>query len=395
MRRAAVRLALLLLAVSTPGAAVAAEPTAFAVGYLELADDPRYAEARGYAGLKLKTRHRPFAGAEVALRDSRVMGRALGVSFGLERAAAADDAALAARIRRMHDESGIRFFIVDGAAGTLLAAADAVRDLEALLFNVSEPDDRLRRADCRANLMHVIPSQAMLSDAMAQFLVDRNWRSVLVLRGTRPADAVLADSFARSARKFGLRIAATKDFVLSNDPRERARNNIALLTASPRHDVVFLADSDGEFGRYVPYQTQLPRPVVGSQGLGAAAWHWAWERHGAPQLNQRFERHAGREMTDADWAAWAAYRVIVEAATRTRSTSFAALAAYLKGDALTFDAYKGNPASFRPWNNQLRQPLLLHTHNAVAERAPLDGFLHRTDILDTLGVDRPESDCRL
>ncbi|MCK5624155.1 MAG: amino acid ABC transporter substrate-binding protein, partial [Alphaproteobacteria bacterium] len=59
-----------------------------------------------------------------------------------------------------------------------------------------------------------------------------------------------------------------------------------------------------------------------------------------------------------------------------------------------FDAYKGNPASFRPWNNQLRQPILLHTHNAVAARAPLDGFLHRRDVLDTLGIDEPESKCR-
>ena len=135
--------------------------------------------------------------------------------------------------------------------------------------------------------------------------------------------------------------------------------------------------------------------MVGSQGLEVAAWHWAWERHGAPQLNQRFDRHADREMRDGDWAAWAAYKVIVEAVTRTASTEFEAIVAYLRGEDLTFDAYKGNPASFRPWNNQLRQPILLHTHNAVAARAPLDGFLHRRDVLDTLGIDEPESTCPL
>jgi ABC transporter substrate binding protein (PQQ-dependent alcohol dehydrogenase system) len=135
--------------------------------------------------------------------------------------------------------------------------------------------------------------------------------------------------------------------------------------------------------------------VAGSQGLRASAWHWAWERHGAPQLNQRFDKQAGREMTDADWAAWAAYKLIVEAAARTGSTDFNAVTAWLKGDVLRFDAYKGNPASFRPWNNQLRQPILLHTHNAVTARAPLDGFLHRSDVLDTLGIDEPESKCRL
>jgi ABC transporter substrate binding protein (PQQ-dependent alcohol dehydrogenase system) len=392
MRAAAIlALALMLL----PAGTGAAERAPFAIGYLEIADDPRYAETRNYTGLKLKTVKRPYPGAEAALRESRVVGRALGLKLRLERAEAANPSELADAARKLRDEAGIRFFIVDADAGALLALADALRGYGMLLFNVSETADRLRRADCRANLMHVIPSRAMLSDAMAQYLVLRDWRRVLLLRGERPEDTDLAEAFQRSAAKFGLKIAAAKDFVLSNDPRERGQNNIRLLTAEPDHDVVFLADSYGEFGRYVPYQTYLPRPVVGSEGLQAAAWHWAWERHGAPQLNQRFEKQAGREMRDADWAAWAAVRLIVEALIRTQSTDFEALVAYLKGEDLTFDAYKGNPASFRPWNNQLRQPILLHTHNAVAARAPLDGFLHRTDVLDTLGIDEPESDCRL
>jgi ABC transporter substrate binding protein (PQQ-dependent alcohol dehydrogenase system) len=390
MRRLAVIFMVLTL---TP--AIAAEREPFAVGYLEVAGDQRYAEVRNYTGLKLKTVRRPFPGAEVAARESRATGRALGLKLGLERVEAADAAALAEEVRRMRDEAGIRFFLIDAAAEALLQLSDAVKEDGVLLFNVAEPADRLRREDCRANVMHVIPSRAMLMDGLAQYLAVRNWRRVLVLRGEQPEDAVTAAAFERSARKFGLKIAAVKDFLLSNDPRNRAQNNIALMTAEPDHDVVFLADGFGEFGRYVPYQTHLPRPVVGAQGLEANAWHWAWERHGAPQLNQRFDKRAAREMKDADWAAWAAYKVIVEAVARSGGTDFKAVAAYLKGEALRFDAYKGNPASFRPWNNQLRQPILLHTHNAVAARAPLDGFLHRSDVLDTLGIDEPESKCRL
>ena len=64
------------------------------------------------------------------------------------------------------------------------------------------------------------------------------------------------------------------------------------------------------------------------------------------------------------------------------------------GDELTLDAYKGNPVSFRPWDNQLRQPILLHTHNAVVERAPIAGFLHPTQNMDTLGYDRGDEKCR-
>ena len=404
----------LILMLLTPSLmAVAAEREPFTIGYLEIAGDPRYDAVRGYTGLKLRTHHRPFPGAQVAARESRATGRALGLTLGLERVEATDAAGLAAEIRRMRDEAGIRFFLVDADAETLLALANATRDDAVLLFNVSEPADSLRRADCRANLMHVIPSRAMLMDGLAQYLASRNWRRVLVLRGERPADAITVAAFEGSARKFGLKIAAVKDFLLSNDPRNRAQNNIALMTAEPNHDVIFLADDYGEFGRYVPYQTRLPRPVVGAQGLTANAWHWAWERHGAPQLNQRFDRLADREMTDADWAAWAAYKLVVEAVARggggdgsgdrggdgggdggAGGGDFEAIAGYLKGDLLTFDAYKGNPASFRAWNNQLRQPILLHTHNAVAARAPLNGFLHRRDVLDTLGIDEPESDCR-
>ena len=389
------RLVLILMALTLlPATTPTVEPEPFVIGYLEIADDPRYAEVRNYTGLKLKTVRRPFPGAQVAARESRATGRALGLKLVLERAEAEDAAALAVEIRRMRDEVGIRFFLVDAAAEALLALADATRDDGVLLFNISEPADSLRREGCRADVMHVIPSRAMLMDGLAQYLASRNWRRVLVLRGERPEDTVTVAAFERSAAKFGLKIAAVKDFLLSNDPRNRAQNNIALMTAEPDHDVLFLADGFGEFGRYVPYQTYLPRPVVGAQGLEANAWHWAWERHGAPQLNQRFDRQAGREMKDADWAAWAAYKVIVEAVARTGGTDFDAVTAYLKGEALTFDAYKGNPASFRPWNNQLRQPILLHTHNAVAARAPLDGFLHRRDVLDTLGIDEPESKCR-
>ncbi len=388
------RLVLIFMALTLlPAIAVAREP--FTIGYLEIADDPRYAEVRNYTGLKLKTVRRPFPGAEVAARESRATGRALGLKLELERVEAVDAAALAAEIDRMRDETGIRFFLVDADAEALLEIADATKDDGVLLFNVSEPADRLRGEDCRANVMHMIPSRAMLMDGLAQYLVARNWRRVLVLRGEQPEDTVSAAAFERSARKFGLKIVAVKDFLLSNDPRNRGQNNIALMTAEPDHDVIFLADNYGEFGRYVPYQTHLPRPVVGAQGLEANAWHWAWERHGAPQLNQRFDKRAEREMKDADWAAWAAYKVIVEAVARAGGTDFDAVTAYLKGEALRFDAYKGNPASFRPWNNQLRQPVLLHTHNAVAARAPLDGFLHRRDVLDTLGIDEPESKCLL
>jgi len=100
-------------------------------------------------------------------------------------------------------------------------------------------------------------------------------------------------------------------------------------------------------------------------------------------------------MKDADYAAWAAVKSVVEAMVRTQSRDLETLRDFLTSDAFMLDTYKGAPGNFRPWNNQLRQAVLLHTHNAVVARAPLDEFLHQTNTLDTLGQDRPETKCQL
>ncbi len=386
--------AVALVALFSP-AALAQAKTPFPVGYLEIAGDARYERPRSYAGIEVRPRHRPFDGARAALRGSRVVGRALGVKLSLARVAATDVAALKAAFDRLHLEKGVRFFLVDAPAAVLTALAEHAKDAEALLFNVSEPADTLRADACSANLLHTIPSHAMQADALAQYLKYRGWNGVLLLQGPLDEDRTISQAFQASAAKFGLDIEDLRDFVLSNDPRERDKNNITLLTSGGDYEVVFVADTLGHFGRLAPYQTALPRPIVGTEGLVARTWHWAWERHGAPQLNQRFEKRIGRRMLDRDWAAWIAFRAIVESLSRTRSTDFKTVAAYLKSEELTLDGYKGTPSSFRPWNNQLRQPILLGTHNAVIERAPIDGFLHPTENMDTLGFDRNERKCDL
>ena len=392
------RVAVFLLTASMAmggAAAAAVEKTPLVIGYLEIDGDPRYLAPRAYAGIDVRPRRRPLDGALLSIRESRIIGRALNLTFSLERAHGETARALAREMVRLNDELGVDYFLADVAAEVLSILGDYAGDRDILLFNISAPDDALRSDACAANILHVIPSRAMLADAMAQFLVARRWSDILILQGEFPEDAALSQAFQAAARKYGLTVVATRDFVLGNDPREREKNNIALLTAGVDYDVVFVADSLGQVGRYVPYQTAAPRPVIGSEGLVAGAWHWAWERHGAPQLNQRFERRIGRRMEDRDWAAWAAVKAIVEAVVRTGGrAAFSTVAAYLKGPDLILDGYKGAAMSFRSWDNQLRQPLLIHTYNAVIERAPLEGFLHATQYMDTLGYDAPEKRCR-
>ncbi|MHA1527724.1 MAG: ABC transporter substrate-binding protein [Alphaproteobacteria bacterium] len=385
-----VGLATLALLIVALGPAAAAEKPLFSILYLSRAGDPAYEQRRSYAGLALRDKNPPLDGARIALRESRIRGRALGLRFALDETELAPGASAVEAVRAAAPRAVLLDLPLDEVE-TVVAELGGRDDL--ILFNIRHADDRLRAQGCAPALLHTLPSRAMLADALAQYLAARGWRRALVLAGADAASVATAAAFARAARKFGLRIVETRTFELTNDPRRRDRNNVALLTGGAEHDVVFLADEIGEFGRYVPYATYAPRPVVGTEGLRPLTWTWTWERHGAPQLNQRFERRAHRHMQAEDWAAWAAVRGVVEAISRTRATDIAALRAFMTSDAFSLDLYKGAPGSFRPWSGQLRQPILLGVHNAIIERAPLEEFLHQTTTLDTLGLDKPEADC--
>jgi len=397
-KRVAARAGLALLVLcglaGPASAAPAGKTVALNFAWLELEDDPRYLDDRLHVRNLAQPTGRPFAGAEVALKESSFAASALGVTPTIERVSESDAAGLQAAIDRLH-KKGVRYFLLDlpGPLVAQLSAATKGRDL--VLFNISAGDDALRNGQCQSHLLHVIPSHAMLADAMAQYLIERKWRNVLLLRGPLPEDALLAAAFERAAKRFGLKIVASRNFLLSNDPRQRDLGNVGLLTAGVDYDAVYIADSDGEFARSLPYRTVKPRPVVGSEGLIATAWHWSWERHGAPQLNGRFEKQSGQRMTATDWAAWLAVKSVIEAMQRTSGVDYKKLSSYLRGPEITIDGFKGNRLSFRKWDNQLRQPLLYATHNAVVERAPFDGFLHQTNKLDTLGHDAPDSQCRM
>jgi ABC transporter substrate binding protein (PQQ-dependent alcohol dehydrogenase system) len=155
-----------------------------------------------------------------------------------------------------------------------------------------------------------------------------------------------------------------------------------------------VADSRGEFGRYVPYATQEARPVIGSVGLTSEAWHWAMERDGATQVSSRFDRLYERKMGSVDWASWIALKSVLQAYARSPERTRTVMTDYMASDTMTLDGSKGVQLNYRRWSGQLRMPILLATSEAVIEVAPLSGFLHSTNVLDTLGIDEAESRCR-
>jgi ABC transporter substrate binding protein (PQQ-dependent alcohol dehydrogenase system) len=366
------------------------------IGYVDVEDDPRYEPVRAYERVILKTREHPFTGAEVGIDEAAALVRVLNTTFKLERITVKSAAEVAPAVLKAADERKISFFLIDAPAEAFKPLAAAVAGHDVLLFNVAADDDSLRRNLCAREFVHVIPSLAMRMDALMQYLVSRKWRDILVLEGPQPADAATVKAFARSAQKFGARIVADQHFKPGTDPREREQNDPLLLTAiRSNYDVVFVADDAFDFVRQVPYHTSQPRPVVGSIDLEPVAWHWTWERNGAPQVNSRFDkRSGGRHMEGGDWAAWIAVKMIVQSTLRTRSNDFKKQRDFILGDN-GFDGDKGLPVGVRPWDHQVRQAVLLAAPYMVVASAPVEGFLHRTNELDTLGDDEPETTCHL
>ena len=370
----------------------AAGPAHLHVVYLSRENDAAYQPVRAENGVTVPTLPDPSPGAELAIRDTRATARALDLTVALDRRVLPEGASVAEAAADIA-ESGAVAVIADVPKEDLVALARAVPKT-LTVFDVRQRDDDLRAGFCDAPLFHLLPSDAMATDALAQFVVQKNWRRAFVLYGPLPADKALADDFAASAKKFGAKVVAAKRFAVGNDPRRRDEIDVSLMTSSDDYDVVFLADTGGDFGRFVPWRLSRPRPVVGTEGLRASAWDPLAERFGAPQVNHRFARLAKRDMDSGDWATWAAVRAVVEAAVRHNARDAASVEASLARDQTPMDLSKGVESSFRPWDHQLRQAVMLRSADAVIAYAPFEQFLHRRTPLDTLGVDLEESPCR-
>ena len=279
------------------------------------------------------------------------------------------------------------------AMQAVLAAGPAALG-SAILFNVGASADSLRASACAANLLHTYPSQAMLSDALVQYLAARSWNQSLVLYGPSAQDQADLAAFQRAAKRYGLKLLATTPFKLSTDPREREMSNVRLLTNDKRYDTVAVIDGDGEFARSLPYAIQWPRPVVGANGLVALAWHAQWQLNGGPQLSRRFVHAAHRPMDGQDWAAWVAVKAVVAVLTDHPQATPVEQLRLLRSGQVFIDGFKGPRLSFRPWDGQLRQPVFLAHADGVVAEAPMEGVIHPTEVLDTLGVDEKESTCK-
>ncbi|MBA2397192.1 MAG: ABC transporter substrate-binding protein [Bradyrhizobium sp.] len=375
--------------------AFAADPIDIRVGYL------------GQVGIKSKlslveqpSENDGIAGARLAIEDNNTTGKFLNQRFFLEELRLKDGEDVAKAARALADRNG--FIITDLPADTLLKVADALRDRKTVLLNAGVIDDRLREQDCRANVIHVAPTRSMLADALAQYLVWKQWKRWLLVVGSHDADKLYAEALRRAATRFGAKIVGERIFEDTGGAR-RTDSGVTLIQrqmpvftqAAPAYDVLVAADESEVFASYLPYRTWDPRPIAGSAGLVPTSWDAAQDQWGAIQIQNRFIKSNSRRMTARDMQAWTAARMIGEAISRTNSGDPKAVFDFLKGPDFSVAAFKGQRLTLRDWNLQLRQPILLVDGRMVVSVSPQDGFLHQTSELDTLGVDRPETKCKL
>ena len=378
-----------LLAASLMSPVVPAEPLDIKIGYIQWVPD----QGPVLSNVIPEPEDAGLRGAELAIGDNSTTGKFLGQSYSLWSEVADSEETAVAAFGAMR-QNGIELFVVNAPAQTLNTIVGKAGD-NTLIFNAGASDDALRTAQCHVNLLHTIPSYAMLTDALGQWLSQRRWKEVFLITGPTGADKGWADAFRRSARRFGLEIVEDKPWTFDADLRRTASRELPLFTRGDDYDAVVVADVRGDFGEYVPFNTWLPRPVVGTQGMMPVTWHRVVESWGAAQLQNRFRELAGRDMNSEDYAAWAAVRSIGTAVTDLDSANPAEIRNFLFSDNFQLAAFKGRKLTYRDWNGQLRQPIpLVHPRGLVA-RAPFEGFLHPYSQMDTLGFDKPESECRI
>lgn len=340
------------------------------------------------------------AGAKLGVMDNNTTGKFMGQEFALDVVETAKADELVAEVtKRVNAGSGL--IIVDADPKTTLAIADAVKGKDALVINYGSPDDLLREENCRSNMKHTPPTRTMLADALAQYLVWKKWYKWFLVKGPQPEDELFAAAIRRSAKKFGAKIVEERAYTYSPGSRrsdggyEQVQQQIPTFTqGAPAHDIVMVADEGGLFGDYLPYRTWDARPVAGTSGLIATSWHPALELWGGTQFQNRFKRLTNRTMRPIDYTAWMAVRAIGEAATRTKSADAKTLITYMGKPEFELAAFKGIKTTFRAWNGQLRQPILVATPKLPVSVSPQPGFQHQVSELDTMGVDQPETKCK-
>ena len=340
-------------------------------------------------------------GARLMLKEAKQAGNFVSHDFELVEAIVPEDGDVVAKAKELL-KGGDAFILADLEPDDLIAVADLPEAKNSIIMNIRSSATALREELCRINVFHVIPDYAMRADALAQYLVWKKWPRWFVIRRDTPEDQDYLAQVKRAATRFGGKVVGEKVYDLPPGARnldsghQQIQTQMPMVTeGAPEHDVMWVINSDDDFGDYLMYRTYLPRPVVGSQGLQATAWDKSYTESGAMHFQNAIPRLAKRAPVERDYTAWLAFRALSDSAMKSGKTTPQELKTYLLSDDFKLEGFKGQAMSFRSWDHQMRQPVILGGGTRVpVSTSPQEGFLHPTNITDTLGFDKPESKCK-
>jgi ABC transporter substrate binding protein (PQQ-dependent alcohol dehydrogenase system) len=383
---------------------------ALKIGYLrEMVEHPRPASR-----LDVEPKDAGVAGAKMAIEENNAGGRFTGHDYSLD-VSTVTSADKAVEALQKFLDSDHHYIVVDASADTLLKMADWAKGKDVLLFNIRATDVALRQENCRANVMHIVPDRYMLADALAQYLVTMKWTDWLLVHGSTPGDLAYAEAIKRAAGRFGANIVDVREYkdnsggrrddvgtipsgAAASSPGKQASLS-GTIPADPDYQIIVVADEDQVFGPFMPYRGGADaRPVTGTTGLTATTWSAGHEKWGATQANNNFEKDFHRLMLPIDYQAYVATRAIGEVVTRNPDGDFATVDAFIHGPELQLAPFKGIKQQFRPWDGQFRQPIIIATDKVPVSFSPQRGFPHASHPeieVDTLGIDEPESLCKM
>ena len=206
----------------------------------------------------------------------------------------------------------------------------------------------------------------MRADAIAQYLIWKRWPRWAIIRGDLPADKDFVAQIQRSAKRYGGKIVDERVYTFPPGARnldsghQQVQAQIPMATeGTPANDALWVANTDEGFGDYLLYRTYSPSLVVGTQGLQALAWDKSYTESGAMHLQNALPRLAKRKTTERDYTAWLGVRALADSAMRSHKTTPQELKAFLLSDEFKLEGFKGQALTFRTWDHQMRQPIIL------------------------------------
>ena len=340
-------------------------------------------------------------GARLYIKEANQSGGFVGMGFDLVEAIVPAKGDVVAKAKEIL-KNGDALIVADLEPEDLLAVADLPEAKNSVIMNIRSSQVALRQEQCRQNVFHIIPDWAMRADAIAQYLIVKKWPHWFVIRGDSPSDKDYLAQIQRAAQRYGGKIVEERINTLPPGARnldsgyQQVQGQIPMLTqGAASHDVIWVIDNEDNFGDYLLYRTSEPNLVVGTQGLQATAWDKSYTEYGAMTFQDDILKLAKRDSTERDYTAWIGVRALTDAAMRSGKTTAPAIKEFLLSDDFNLEGHKGQAMNFRPWDHQMRQPIILGGGTrTVVSKSPQEGFLHETNLTDTLGFDKPESKCK-